>query len=194
MIAGQSPRMSFDIVLPRLLSDARGDLLDESRRVLTGLSLSALFGLAIGARYGLASMAVHAIGVPVGFVAGAGLAAPALCIAVAHFDLPIDTRALIHALARGVAVAGVILAGLSPAALLLTMSPETPWAAALFAFLGLALGSGLGVREIARSIAPWAETKRLRLHTLLLGFVLLAAVLSVRVWWFTLPMLGRGGS
>ena len=113
------------------------------QQALAGLALSASFGLAIGARYGVAAMAVHAAGVPLGFAVAAGLAAPALCIGVAHFDLPIDAQAVARAVTRGLWVAGRALAGLAPAALLLTVTPESPVSSAIFAALGLALGSAV---------------------------------------------------
>lgn len=189
--------MSLDIAdkplgfVPRLLGGERGDFVEETRRALAGLSLSALFGLAIGLRYGPASMAVHAVGVPLGYVAGVGLALPALCIFVAHFNLPVDTRAVVHAVARGIAVTGLVLAGLAPGALLLTLTPESPVAAAFFAVMGLLLGSLIGVREVGQSLGQGVEAQRWSLKLLLFAFVILASVLALRAWWFLLPMLGR---
>ncbi len=117
--------MTIDVASPSL-SSARvsNDFKEIAQQALGGLGLSACFGLAIGARYGVAAMAVHAAGVPLGFAVAAGLAAPALCIGVAHFDLPIDALAVARAVARGLGAAGRVLAGLAPAALLLTVTPE----------------------------------------------------------------------
>jgi hypothetical protein len=189
--------MSFDVAdgpvgfLPRFLGTERGSLRDEGRRTLAGLSLSALFGLAIGLRYGPASMAVHAVGVPLGYVAGVGLALPALCIFVAHFDLRVDTRAVVHAVTRGIFVTGLVLAGLGPGATLLTLTSESPAAAAVFAMLGLVLGSAVGVREVVSTLGEGLQTEGWSLKLLLLAFVTLASLLALRAWWLFLPMLGR---
>jgi len=189
--------MSFDVAekqlgfVPRLLAAERRDFVEESRRALAGLSLSALFGVVIGARYGVASMAVHGVGVPLGFVVGAGLALPALCIFVAHFDLPVDTRAVVHAVARGIAVTGLVLAGLAPGALLLTLSAETSLGASCFGALGLMLASLIGVGEVVKSLQSFVQAEYWSLKALLLLFVIMAGLLAARTWWFVLPMLGR---
>ncbi len=172
---------------------AEGDGTVEVRRALAGLSLSALFGLAIGARYGALSMAVHAVGVPAGFLASLALSLPALCIFVAHFDLPLDTRRVVHAATRAIAVSGLVLAGLAPGAALLCITPESPEAAACFAVLGLGLGSLCGVRELALTMQASSEGRRLTLVLLLSGFVVMAALVALRAWWLLLPMLGRAG-
>jgi hypothetical protein len=95
---------------------------------------------------------------------------------------------------RGVAVSGVVLAGLAPGAALLTLTSESPISAAFFAILGLCLGSFLGVREVGRAAGEGMEGGRLALRTLLVGFVLLAALVAARTWWLVLPMLGRGAT
>jgi hypothetical protein len=183
--------MTIDAASSRLTpAGVSSDFRDIARQALGGLALSASFGLAIGARYGVAAMAVHAVGVPTGFAVAAGLAAPGLCIGVAHFDLPIDALAVARAVARGLAAAGRTLAGLAPAALLLTATPEASVTAAVFAVLGLALGSGLGVRAMAQSLR--VDEGGGRFIVVLAAFVLLASLMTFRVWWWLLPMLGRG--
>jgi hypothetical protein len=179
--------MSFDIAGKAIGFDS---FAEDTRRAAIGLALAGLFGLAIGFRYGLASMAVHAVGVPLGYVAAVGLALPALCIFVAHFDLPFDTRVVVHAVTRGLSVAGLVLAGIAPAALLLTATTESNVAAAFYAVLGLALGSGIGVREVASRLGG-VTSGRFVLLACFLAFVALAAVLAARAWWLVLPMLGR---
>lgn len=163
---------------------------EEIRRTALGLSLAGLFGLAIGFRYGLASMAIHAVGVPLGYVAAVGLALPALCIFAAHFDLPVDTRAVVHAVTRGVSVAGLVLAGIAPGALLLTATSESHGVAAVYACLGLALASGIGVREVAHRLGG-VTSGRFALLFCFGAFVVLAGLLAARAWWLVLPMLGR---
>jgi hypothetical protein len=179
--------MSFDIAGKAISLET---FTEEIRRAAIGLSLAGLFGLAIGFRYGLGSMAVHAVGVPLGYVAAVGLALPALCIFVAHFDLPVDTRAVVHAVTRGISVAGLVLAGISPGVLLLTATTESRAMAAVFAGAGLALGSGVGVREVALRLGG-VVSGRFALLFCFGAFVVLASVLAARAWWLVLPMLGR---
>jgi hypothetical protein len=167
-----------------------GSFAEEIRRTAIGLSLAGLFGLAIGFRHGLASMAVHAVGVPLGYIAAVGLALPALCIFAAHFDLPVDTRAVVHAVTCGVSVAGLVLAGIAPGALLLTATSESHTVAAGYACLGLALGSVIGVREVAERLGG-VISGRFALLVCFGAFVVLAGLLAARAWWLVLPMLGR---
>jgi hypothetical protein len=152
------------------------------------LALAALFGLAIGARYGLISMSVHAVGVPLGLGAAAALSAPSLCIANAHFNLPIDARQVAVAMARAVERCGNALAGLAPAALLLTVTPESALSAALFASAGLLLGGALGARELFSGLGSSGRRAPALLSCALLLF---GALVATRVWWLVLPVLGR---
>ena len=166
------------------------------RRLGAGLALSAVFGLAIGARYGLPAMAVHAVGVPLGMLAVAGLAVPALYVGVAHANLPLEGETVLDAMARGTASCGLILAGLAPAALLVTVSVESGLEAAVLAACCLAAGGSLGLRQLlAILFAPLADTDvphaKVRAGWLTLLFAIFAILLSTRVWWLTLPMLGR---
>jgi len=154
-------------------------------RVALGLALSALFGAACAARHGLVAMLVHAVGVPLGFAAAAGLATPALCIGVAHFDLPLDAGGVGLTVSRAIAVAGRVMAGTAPAVLLLTVSVESHESASAVAAAGLALGGALGLREVVRG---FGAGQRL----LLFAFVPFVVAITARVWWMTLPILGRG--
>lgn len=154
-------------------------------RAAVGLAFSALFGAAAAARYGVLAMLVHAAGVPLGLGLAVGLSTPALCIAVLHFDLPLDTQGVLAAVCRGLFVAGFTLAGLAPALLLLTVTVEQPSSAAVLTALGLGLGGALGLRAVAAGFGP-------RGRALFWGFLLFVVLLTVRVWWQTLPMLGGG--
>jgi hypothetical protein len=178
-----------------LLGDGSGSAA-QLRRLGAGLALSAVFGLAIGARYGLPAMAVHAAGVPLGLLAVAGLAAPALYVGIAHAGLPLEGATVLEAVARGAATCGLVLAGLAPAALLVTVSVESGLGAAALAACCLAAGGTLGLRELSATLfAPLAETEvanaKLRAGWLTALFALFATVLVLRVWWLALPMLGR---
>lgn len=161
------------------------ELVGALERAAKGLALAAPFGAAMAARHGPAAAALHAAGVPLGFAVAVGLGTPALCIGVAHFDLDVDARAAVVAVSGGVAVAGRVLAGLSPAALLLSVTAESHVTAAGFAALGLLLGSLMGVRALA---AELGGVPRLFLWV----FVPFVALLTARVWWLVLPALGGG--
>ncbi|MBI3206572.1 MAG: hypothetical protein HYZ29_33855 [Myxococcales bacterium] len=154
-------------------------------RAAFGLALSALFGAAIAARHGPAAAALHAAGVPLGFAVAAGLGTPALCIGVAHFDLAVDARVVVMAISHAVAASGRVLAGLAPAALLLTVTPESQLTASTFAALGLVLGSLVGVRALRAELAVVDGL----FFWVFLPFV---ALLTARVWWLALPVLGGG--
>jgi hypothetical protein len=159
---------------------------------LRGTFLSAIFGLAVGARYGALSMAVHAVGVPLGMLAAVGLSAPAAAIAFSHFDLPVDLSALWRGAASALYTAGRALSGLAPGALLVTVTCETPLGAALTAIAGLTLASVLGARRLWNAVGSGAPIfgDALWSYCMLLGLFLVAGLIAARSWWLLLPMLG----
>jgi len=172
-----------------------------ARRLGVGLGLASLYGLALGTRYGALAMAWHALGVPLGLAASALLAAPAFYILLAHVDFPIDGLAFASSVSRAAATGGLALAGLAPAAALLTASTEGPVAAALYGALGLVVAGSLALRGLHRELsAAWQRSQRpggLAQLLATLGFSLFASLLTARIWWLTLPMLGGpmpGGS
>ena len=154
-------------------------------RAASGLALSATFGAAAAARHGVLAMLVHAAGVPLGLTVAVLLATPALCIAVAHFDLPLDATGVVAAVCRGLAVTGLALLGMAPAALVLTATVESPVTAAVVTALGLALGGALGLRQVVRGLGS-------ERRAYLVVFIPFVVLLATRTWWLTLPMLGRG--
>jgi hypothetical protein len=168
----------------------------EIRRLGIGLALSAIYGAALGARYGTLAMAVQALGVPLGLLAVAVLGAPAFYILLAHVGHPIDALGLGAAVARATGTAGLVLAGLAPAALLLTMSTEGAIAAGLYGALGLGVGGGLGLRSLRGSLRQQllaADPGQQRAgRFVILAFVCFAALLAARVWWLAVPSLGGG--
>jgi hypothetical protein len=177
-----------------LLSRGQGWRIDL-RRVATGLALAAIYGLAIGARYGVASMAVHAAGAPLALLAVAAFAAPAFYIGIAHANLPVSLETLRGAVARGVATVGLVLAGLAPGALLVTVTTEGGLSAAVIGGLGLLAAGTLGLRHTMRElllrVSDADPAKRRRAKLLSTVFALFVVVLAARVWWLVLPMLGR---
>lgn len=169
---------------------------DEAKRLGLGLGLASLYGAALGARYGVAAMAAQALGVPLGFVAVAALAAPAFYILLAHTGHPVGALGLAAAVSRAIAVAGLVLAAVAPAALLLTVSVEAPLSAALCGLLGLGLGGGLGLRslfgQLGAELTRAGAERPLAGRLVTAGFACFAALLAARVWWLAVPSLGGG--
>lgn len=168
----------------------------EATRLGWGLALAACYGLALGARYGALAMLVQAFGVPLALVAVAALAGPAFYILLAHAGHPIRALGLAAALSRAAATTGLVLAGLAPAAALLTVSTEGPVAAACYGTLGLAVAGGLGLRRLGRELSAELEQaepgRRLGARLVGVGFACFATVLAARVWWLAVPSLGGG--
>ncbi|MEZ4220393.1 MAG: hypothetical protein R3B13_05635 [Polyangiaceae bacterium] len=161
------------------------------RRLARALALAGLFGAAFGARYGPLAAAVHALGVPLAFVAIASFAAPAFYIALWHLGAEIEAGALAQATVSGVEDAGRLLGGMAPGMLLFGTTLESRGMCAFFAAGGLTLAVSLGLRTMTREVrsavaSPGAT--RVRLATWpFYGFALL---LAARVWWGVLPALG----
>ena len=181
---------SDEMFAPRLLAPDNADLVGDARRFAAGLALSGLFGLAIGLRFGAVSMAGHAAGVPLAIVVVALLATPAFFVGVLHGGFEIDSRVLASSIARGVATAGLVLAGLSPAMALIALTAEQASSAGLIAALGLAVAGLLGQRATFRSLPEVAGLHGARFLLFRIVFSVFAAVLAARVWWLVLPVFG----
>jgi hypothetical protein len=173
-----------------LLAPERADLARDARRFAAGLAFSSLFGLALGLRFGVVSMAAHAAGVPVAFLVVALLATPAFFVGLLHGGFEIDARVLASAIARGAATAGLVLAGLSPAVALYSLSAEEATSVALLAAVGLALAGLLGQRATFRSLPEVAGLRGVRFLLFRAAFGSFAAVLAARIWWLVLPVFG----
>ena len=100
--------------------------------------------------------------------------------------------ALRGAVARGVAAIGLVLAGIAPAAALLTVSCEQEASAAVIGGFGLAAAGFVGLRHIVRELLTRVVRQRGRVHAAAGGFALLSMVIAARIWWVVLPMLGGG--
>jgi hypothetical protein len=179
-------------LVQQLLAPGDGSLKRELARFASGLALAAIYGLGMGFPFGAHAMAAHAAGVPLAFVAVAALGAPAFYVGIAHAGLDLDARALSAAVARGSATAGMVLAGLTPALTLLSLSCESPISVACYGAAGLALGGLLGLRAYDRALAPAAESSARSLGAGLIrvAFAAFATVLAARVWWLVLPVFG----
>jgi hypothetical protein len=173
-----------------LLAPERADLARDARRFAAGLAFSSLFGLALGLRFGVVSMAAHAAGVPVAFLVVALLATPAFFVGLLHGGFEIDARVLASAIARGAATSGLVLAGLSPAVALYSLSAEDATSVALLAAVGLALAGLLGQRATFRSLPEVAGLRGARFLLFRAAFGSFAAVLAARIWWLVLPVFG----
>ena len=175
-------------------ADAPIDLRAEGLRFVTGAGLASLYGLALGARDGGASLIRHALGVPAALFAVAGLGVPALFIALALFNAPLDPPRVAASAARAAASAGLLLAGLAPVAALYVVSSEHTGAAILAGAFGLFLGGLSGVtrllRELGGSLAGQSELGRLAAGCAFAAFAVFATALAARVWFATLPLFG----
>lgn len=177
-----------------LAEDAAPALRREATRFAVGLGLAAVYGLAIGARTGGFSLVRHAIGVPTALLAAFGVGVPALYIFLALVDAPVAPGAMAAAATRATASAGLVLAGLAPAAALFVVTSERPGAAALAASVGLALGGAFGlgnvVSDLRKAIADARVTTRFTSDLAFGAFGLFAIVVALRVWASLLPVLG----
>ncbi|MEO7332010.1 MAG: hypothetical protein ABI193_25770, partial [Minicystis sp.] len=177
-----------------LAEDAVFNAARELRRFAVGLGLSSLYGLSLGARQGGKAFFVHAAGVPAALLAVAALGVPALYIALALFDAPIEPPRAITAASRATAQAGLVLAGLAPAAALFVVSSDLPRTAAMAGMAGLILGGAIGLRlllgELRRALREAKVTLQLTAAIGFIGFGVFAVALAARIWTAALPVLG----
>lgn len=180
-------------LLQEPIADSPRDLV---RRASIGLGLSALYGAALGARDGGRALVEHALGVPGGLVAVVLLGLPSMFVFLSLCRAPLDARALASLGARGLASAGLLLAGLAPAAALFVVSSQTAEAAAGVVSIGLILGGGVALARAAWEVArrAFAGDAKASLGGLAIasGFALFAVALAARVWAALLPILGGG--
>lgn len=166
----------------------------EAQRFAVGLGLAALYGLALGARQGRLAFFTHAAGVPAALLAAFGVGIPALYIFLALVDAPVAVAGMAAAASRATAAAGLVLAGLAPAAALYVVTSEHRGAAALAAGLGLAVGGAFGlgnvVSDLRKSLHDAKPTIRAAADLAFAGFGLFAVVVAIRVWMSLLPILG----
>jgi hypothetical protein len=170
-------------------------------RAVAGLGLAALYGLALGARQGGKALAIHAVGVPLGLLVVVLAAAPSLFVFLSICRAQIDARALAGTGARGIGSAGLLLAGLAPAAALFVVSSETPKAAAGAVLAGLVLGGGVALGRATWEVFQTAvktPAGAVRGHAMSMlggtgvavGFAVFSVVLAIRIWSTVLPILG----
>src|SRR4051812_1374115 len=177
-----------------VLEDPGASPANLARHIATGLGLAALYGLAIGARQGGKALIVHALGVPLGLMLVVLVGTPAMFVFLSMCRASIDGRALASTTARGVGSAGVVLAGLAPAAALFVVSSATPRAATSAVLAGLLLGGGVALGrttwEVIRLSARGRAASVLGGAVVAVGFAVFAIALAVRVWSAVLPILG----
>jgi hypothetical protein len=185
----------FGSFAEQLLTPARGrdGWMEDGRRLGTGLGLAALFGGALGLRVGGAGLLPNALGAAAGLIAVAAVAVPSLAIALALANVPVDARALGRATSRAVAKAGLVLAGLAPAALLYTVTVEDGITVTIVGFGSLLLAGAIAVASFRKDLegpmreAP-ARTMAMQVFAIP-AFVIFAATLALRVWFLTFPIL-----
>ncbi len=165
----------------------------EARRLALGVGLAVLFGAAIGLRRGGPAIFTHALGVPAGILAVCLLAVPAFSIVLALANAPIDAYALGRATTRAAAHAGLVLGGFAPAAALFVVTVEDAITVTVMGFGALLLAGAIAARSFAREIAQRVEGSPPRTRYLAAlcvpAFLVFSAVLSLRVFWITLPIL-----
>lgn len=165
-------------------------------RLASGLGLAAVYGLALGARGGGVQLLRHALGAPVGLLVVAGVAAPSLFVRLALMDAPLRPAQMVGAVAQSTFAAGLVLAGLAPAAAMLVVSIESAQAAAWMSGLGLWLAGGIGLVNLFSALnaglAGASLTMRSRALVSIAVFAVLACALSARAWGAWLPLLGGG--
>jgi hypothetical protein len=175
----------------RLLYRADDSWMGTAHGFGVSLALAALFGAALGAREGGPAFGAGALGVPLGLVAVAAFAAPAFYIALAHAGVAWNARALAASLAGASTLTALVLAGLAPAVLLVSVTADTRLGGTAAAVAALAVAGGLGLRRLFRDLrrAPHGDAPRSE-RLALVAFAAFASLLAARVWWLTLPMLG----
>lgn len=170
--------------------DARRDL----SRLMSGLGLSALYGLALGAHSGGLSLLKHALGAPLGLLVVATVSAPALFVRLALMDAPLRAHHMLAAVAQGTFAAGLVLAGLAPAAAMLVVSIQSPLAAGTLGGLGLLLAGGIGLVNVFlgldRYLQSGTRTQRGRAWLSIAIFAVLSCALAARTWHSWLPLFG----
>jgi len=166
---------------------------DEARRLAAAASLAALFGVSLGLRRGGLSLASGAAGAPLGILAVAALAAPALAILLALANAPIDAIDIARATTRAAAKAGMLLAGIAPAAALFVVTVEDAITVTCVGFGGLSLAGLVAASSFHQDLAPRfgkaPVSSRVGMQVALWTFLAFAAALALRVWGQTLPML-----
>jgi hypothetical protein len=166
------------------------------QRLGAALALSAAFGIALGMRAGGLGLPRHGAGVPLGLAVVALIVAPAFLIGLLHIGLRISAQKVADALSRAAAASGLMLAALAPLAALVVVTSETGIWAAAFGWLGLSLAGALGLRQLARDLAPLLAAepagRRFQAWSAATCFGLVSALLAARVWAAALPVLEGG--
>jgi hypothetical protein len=176
-----------------LLDTTSSTWIDEARRLAVAASLSAIFGVALGLRHGGVTLAWGAMGAPLGIVAVGALAAPALGILLALANAPLDALDLARATSRAAAKAGLLLAGVAPAAALFVVTVEDAITVTIVGFGALILAGVVAARSFQHDLEPMlAKTpgaQRAVVRVAIWAFLAFAGTLAIRVWFMALPML-----
>lgn len=179
-----------------LAEDETFSLRREATRFGAGIGLASAYGLALGTRQGGKAFFTHAAFVPAALAAVVALGVPALYISLALFDAPIEPARAVSAAARATARAGLVLAGLAPAAALFVVSSDDARSAAGSAIVGLIVAGAIGltrmVGDLHGAVHEAPANVRAKADFAFFGFAIFAVALSARIWWTALPLL-RGG-
>ena len=163
-------------------------------RCIVGLALASPYGLALGARTGGLDLVWHALGVSGGLALSALVTVPSLLVFLALFDVPLEARQVFDSTSRGIACAGSVLAGITPAMTLLVVTVDSILAVWTLAWGGLLLGGSLGLANamaaLHRPLQGARPMIRIRFALAATGFSLLSAALASRAWSGLLPFMG----
>ncbi len=170
------------------------DLAADLRRAGAALALSSLYGLALGARAGGTELVRHALGVPLALLLLGAVLAPSLTVLLALLDAPVTPLTMLRAVSRALASAGLVLAGLAPAAALLVVTIESSGIATAAARGAGLIAGTLGIVALfsgVRTLVARAPGEVLwKTEALLLGYSLFVVLLSARLFSLLVPMIG----
>ena len=176
-----------------LAEDAELSPRREAARFGVGLGLAAVYGLSLGTRAGGKAFFTNALFVPAALAAVVALGVPALYIALALFDAPIEPPRAVAAAARATARTGLVLAGLAPAAALFVVSSDDARSAAGSALVGLVVAGAIGlarmVGDLHGAVRHAPANTRAKADFAFFGFAIFAVALAARIWWAALPLL-----
>ena len=163
-------------------------------RCIVGLALASPYGLALGARTGGLDLVWHALGVSGGLALASLVTVPSLLVFLALFDVPLEARQIFDSTSQGIASAGAVLAGITPAMALLVVTVESLGAVRTLAWGGLLLGGSLGLANalaaLRRPLHSAHPKIRSRFVLAATGFALLTVALAGRAWSGLLPLMG----
>jgi hypothetical protein len=166
----------------------------ELARFGAGLALSGLYGLALGARGSGAELVRHAFGAPLCLVILAALLTPSLSVLLALFQAPLTPWQLFAKIARSLATAALVFAGLAPATALFVVTIAAGDLVSSVARAGAGLAGGLALAQLFTALwtvlADAPALTRYKARAFLVGYSLFIVLLGARLFATLLPLMG----